>query len=187
MTTFHHSETQPDFADLYEPWIGRGGNITPRMAYYLWVSAQFLGDYWRLAATDPERVEELPVLARPLAHGTWIDQFAACFDRLADRIANGDADTNILSHSTGDELALHMTIDLAEEDLAEGTLDPREVTHLPEHDRPDSDFNWMREVLFEDHDVLMLFNPSLDGIEDPAVLDTANLHPRDWFRPFRAA
>jgi hypothetical protein len=63
MTTFHHSETQPDFADLYEPWIGRGGNITPRMAYYLWVSAQFLGDYWRLAATDPERVEELPVLA----------------------------------------------------------------------------------------------------------------------------
>jgi len=80
-----------------------------------------------------------------------------------------------------------MIIDLAEEDLAIGTLEPREVAHLPEHDGPDSDFDWMREVLFEDHDVLMLYNPSLDGIEDPAVFDTANLHPRDWFRPFRAA
>jgi len=186
LTTFHHPETQPDFADLYEPWVGRGGNITPRMAYYLWVSTQFLGDYWRLAAIDPERVEELPALARPVAHGPWIDQFAACFDRLADRVAAGDADTSILSHCTGEELALHMIIDLAEEDLAEGTLDPREVPHLPEHDGPDSDFDWMREVLFEDHDVLMLYNPSLDGIEDP-VLDTANLHPRDWFTPFRAA
>lgn len=60
---------------------------------------------------------------------------------------------------------------------------PREVPHLPEHHGPDSDFDWVREVL--DHDVLMLFNPSLDGIEDPAVVDTANLHPREWFLPFR--
>jgi hypothetical protein len=43
----------------------------------------------------------------------------------------------------------------------------------------------MREVLFEDHDVLMLFNPSLDGVDDSPVIAAAYLHPRDWFRPFR--
>lgn len=31
----------------------------------------------------------------------------------------------------------------------------------------------------------MLFNPSLDGIEDPDISGGANLHPRDWFKPFR--
>jgi len=35
----------------------------------------------------------------------------------------------------------------------------------------------MREVLFEDHDVLMLFNPALDGIEDDAD-GNSSLHPR---------
>lgn len=43
----------------------------------------------------------------------------------------------------------------------------------------------MYEVLFTDHDVLMLFNPALDGIEDPDISGGAKLHPRDWFKPFR--
>jgi hypothetical protein len=44
----------------------------------------------------------------------------------------------------------------------------------------------MREVLFEDHDVLMLFNSTLDGIEH-SIDGTSSLHPRDWFQPFRPA
>ena len=44
-------------------------------------------------------------------------------------------------------------------------------------------------MLFRDHDVLMLFNASLDGIEDDSneISDEfrfANLHPRDWFVTF---
>jgi hypothetical protein len=31
----------------------------------------------------------------------------------------------------------------------------------------------------------MLFNPALDGIEDPGISGSANLHPRDWFKRFR--
>jgi hypothetical protein len=42
----------------------------------------------------------------------------------------------------------------------------------------------MRELLFEDHDVLMLVNPTLDGIEDSDFTGSANLHPRDWVKPF---
>lgn len=43
----------------------------------------------------------------------------------------------------------------------------------------------MREVLFEDHDLLMLFNPALDGIDGPVIISATYLQPRDWFRPVR--
>lgn len=33
--------------------------------------------------------------------------------------------------------------------------------------------------------VLVLFDPTLDGVEDDPDLAPAYLHPRDWFRPFR--
>ncbi|GGQ85196.1 hypothetical protein [Streptomyces flaveolus] len=35
-----------------------------------------------------------------------------------------------------------------------------------DEDRRDFDWDWCSDVLFEDHDVLMLFDASLDGIED---------------------
>jgi hypothetical protein len=36
----------------------------------------------------------------------------------------------------------------------------------------------MRELLFEDHDVLMLVNPALDGIKDSDISGSA------WVKPF---
>lgn len=60
---------------------------------------------------------------------------------------------------------------------------PAAVCHLPDHGDRDEDFYWMREVLFEDHDVLMLYNRPLDGIEIEAD-GNSSLHPRDWFLPF---
>lgn len=42
----------------------------------------------------------------------------------------------------------------------------------------------MREVLFEDHDLLMLFNPALDGVEND-INGNPPLHPRHWFTPVR--
>ena len=42
----------------------------------------------------------------------------------------------------------------------------------------------MRELLFEEHDVLMLVNPALDGIKDSDIGGSANLHPPDWVKPF---
>lgn len=43
--------------------------------------------------------------------------------------------------------------------------------------------------LLEDEDVLMLYNPELDGIEsleweEGSFELPVNLHPRDWFKPF---
>lgn len=48
----------------------------------------------------------------------------------------------------------------------------------------------MHDLAFEDHDVLMLFDARFDGIEDSdvgAMLGVANLHPKDWFKPFRSS
>jgi hypothetical protein len=42
----------------------------------------------------------------------------------------------------------------------------------------------MRDVLFEDHDFLMLFNPALDGVELDRDGDSP-LRPSNWFEPFR--
>jgi hypothetical protein len=79
---------------------------------------------------------------------------------------------------------LHHTINVAEAHLTDDIVSPAAVAHLPHHGGADEDFDWMREVLFEDHDVLMVFNPSRDGV-DETVNGNSSLHPRDWFRPFR--
>ena len=53
----------------------------------------------------------------------------------------------------------------------------------------DRKFDTMRSLLFTDHDVLVLFDPSMDGAEIAGgqlerIERYANLHPRDWFTPF---
>lgn len=184
--------TTPDFAALYEPVGPEGWMVTPRMAYWLWSTALFLADTWRENANDPEAVADLlPSVARPHARGEWYERFGRCFDDLAERIATGEANDERLAKCTGDELALHLVIEHAEAHLNDGVigLHIAAAQALPDHGDDDSDFDAMRDVLFEDHDVLMLYNPALDGIEDPTSglsdqTRTTNLHPRDWFEPF---
>ena len=84
-------------------------------------------------------------------------------------------------------MALHLVIDSAEAGVSDDAI-PLDDS-LPADPERDRDFEWAREVLFRDHDVLLLFNPSLDGIEDnDSDLSLrhmfANLHPRRWFLPF---
>lgn len=188
MTDLHVADTQePDFTALYEPHVdGDGWRMTPRMASHLWGAATILGDEWRTCITDPELLaENLTPVARPYAQNrSWLEQFIEGFDRLAERLG-GDGDSDCLARCTAEELALHLTINTAEAYIADGVVDSAWVDHLPDHGSADQDFDWMREVLFEDHDVLMLFNPSLDGFEHSPDVATSYLHPRDWFQPFR--
>lgn len=55
------------------------------------------------------------------------------------------------------------------------------VSSLPDHGPDDSGFDAMRNLLFTDHDVLILFDPAMDGAEIPDGLPRAqryaNLHP----------
>ncbi|MEU9280318.1 hypothetical protein [Streptomyces sp. NPDC048341] len=115
----------------------------------------------------------------------WRRQMARAFDDLAADLAS----TEVEPRSTGEEMALHLGIARAA-DLTRNR--PRRiheiVANLPEHRR---DFDWAAcsDLLFEDHDVLMLFDNSLDGIEDDdtevnQALGMVNLAPLDWFTPF---
>lgn len=59
---------------------------------------------------------------------------------------------------------------------------------LPEHN---DDLNWnlLRDVLFQDGDILELFDPSRDGIEDPedeenGYLGMGDYTPPAWFTTF---
>jgi len=117
----------------------------------------------------------------------WRRQMARCFDDLAADLAKTGA---VRPLSTGEEMALHLGIARA------GSLmrnRPRLVAKTVEglaEDRGDFDWDWCSTVLFEDHDVLMLFDASLDGIEDSGneinqALGLANLAAAEWFEPFR--
>lgn len=188
----HESEDVPDFESLYEDDFARGARMTPRMAYWLWHACIYLADTWRDGRDDPgPLLESLPRIAQPLAHAEWYDRFVDCFEHLATSIAVGEGAQEKLATCTGEEMALHLAIDLAEAFVADGLLGPDvgAASGLPDHGEDDGDFETMRSVLFTDHDVLMLYDASIDGIEDEdgkawKVARYANLHPRDWFKPF---
>jgi hypothetical protein len=139
--------------------------MTPRMACWLWETCLYLADTWRENRDDPEPLLEfLPPIARPFAHDEWLDRFTDGFDALATRIAEGAGDQEELAACTGEEMALHLTVDLAEAHLADGIIGPHDASasSLPDHGNADRDFDTMRDVLFRDNDVLILFDP-LDG------------------------
>lgn len=175
----------PDFAAVFEPHVnGDGWQMTPRMALQLWHAALRMADEWDNFDVE-EMVDDLPPVARPFAaDDAWRRQFTDAFRCVAHRLGSADEQGEILLRRTAEEVALHLSIDLAKGDAIAGVEPPVQYQDLPDHEDRDSDFEWMREVLFEDHDVLMLYNPALDGIE--IDFDSNDLlHPRDWFQPFR--
>ncbi|MFC8730388.1 hypothetical protein [Streptomyces bacillaris] len=117
----------------------------------------------------------------------WRRQMARCFDDLAADLAPGAR--SVVPGCTGEEMALHLAIDRARSMvLNRPALVERAVAGLPE-DRGDLDWDWCSSVLFEDHDVLMLFGSSLDGIEDSGndvnqAMGMTDLAAAAWFVPF---
>ncbi len=89
---------------------------------------------------------------------------------------------------TADELALRLVIAFAEDLYGDGALDWEWIDALPARPR-DEDFGRLKNLLFEDNDVLILCNPAMYGAEDPeseiAQLERfVNRHPNDWFKTF---
>ncbi|MFE9067598.1 hypothetical protein [Streptomyces violaceusniger] len=87
-------------------------------------------------------------------------------------------------------MALHLGIDRAKALTRNRPRLVAETVAGLSEDRRDFDWDWCSIVLFEDHEVLMLFDASLDGIEDSGneinqALGLANLAAARWFVPFR--
>jgi hypothetical protein len=88
-----------------------------------------------------------------------------------------------------EEVALHLILRDVPAAVDDGwaRLD-KEDTRLPA--LPD-DFNWdlAQDVLFQDTDILALFNPDLDGIEDPGgelnlQMSIGDYRPQAWYEAF---
>lgn len=175
---------RPDFATIY-----RNSALAPRMAARLWAAAEIAYDEFSSGSFEA-RLDDLPRLARLYADDEFIAAFRARFDVLAHRLAVGDIDETVIATCTADEIALHIVFEDAEAMYTDGFLDWDWIEALPE--RPDDDdFFVVKEILFEDFDFESLYDPAMDGAEDPESelskrAGIANLHPRDWFKPFRS-
>lgn len=174
---------QPDFAALYAK-----SPLAPRMAARLWVVALMAADQFRDGV--PEMwLEQLPRVAAPYLDDEFVTTFGSRFGVLADRLAAGEANELELTTCTADEMALHLVIDNAEALHGDDALAADWIESLPRRPGADVDFFGVKDILFEDLDIDVLFNPALDGAEDPEsdiylTEGYASLHPRDWFKPF---
>ena len=116
-----------------------------------------------------------------------MERFVSCFDALARRFEGRQVDATQIATCTAEEMALHLVIEEAEGTAGDGSLDTD--LSLPADADRDQDFGAVQELLFRDHDVLLLFDGAFDGIEAPdSTLGEhrlfANLHPGAWFLPF---
>ncbi|WP_246213054.1 hypothetical protein [Streptomyces abyssomicinicus] len=118
----------------------------------------------------------------------WRRQMARTFDDLAADLKTPE-EAGVEPRCTGEEMALHLIIDRARSLTTDRPNAVRAlVADLPAH-RADYDWEACSTLLFQDHDVLMLFNARLDGLEDPdndahQALGMVNLETDDWFEPF---
>lgn len=99
----------------------------------------------------------------------FLRRFLVAVIAVGQKLAGGE---KVVLSSTAEELALHAITGQARELLTGG--DGEGIEEL-------------LDEICEDDDVLLLFDPASDGIEDVGIpgLDLVNLHPDDWFRPFR--
>ncbi len=180
----------PDFELLY----GRTSesNLSPRTAAFLWEAADSLDTLLHDLPVDSRRDElsrRLPIVAAPYVDDRFVEAFRSRVGIVVERLAEGTVG-KLIATCTADEIAIWLiSWDAgARHDCGD---DPEWVeARLPPRPGRDADFDRAVDILTEDDDVLMLFNPEIDGVEDLEWSEDAfdppvNLHPRDWFKPFR--
>lgn len=195
---------RPDFVALFpvcdcteESCDSCGGfHLSPRTAAALWTIGQLLADQ---AYDDVEEHGDAPIFEEDhwalfdrypritwAQDAVWRRQAARSYDDLTADLEAGEWPCPTCP---AEEMALHLMLRDIAPALADGSIDLAEdPADLPGH--PD-DFNWdmANEVLFQDIDILALFNPDLDGIEDPdAELNRSagigDYRPQAWFTTF---
>lgn len=160
-------------------WAG----LSPLVAWAMVTALEILGDEWPDVPGDLN----VPPCARRFAQdAAFCQRMKASGHYLADQLAAGESDP-IVARCTADEVNLAMA--LTEVPWIPGVAGPvpDELREATVHGL-ESDADAASESLFHDHDVFMLWNPLLDGIENDdgtlARLGTADLRPSRWFEPF---
>jgi hypothetical protein len=188
-----------DWEDEAECAICGKWQLTPRTADMLHTALENLSD----AAYDdadehgsdpvtPETIDDWSLFDRlpriTWQTGTdWRRQVARACEDLSLDLAAGHWP---IPRNNAEEMALHLAIEDAPDylEMAEESNDERHSA-LPRHS---DDYSWddCSEFLFQDHDVLMLFDDGLDGIEDPSAeinkhFRVGDLRPEAWFEFFK--
>lgn len=209
-------QSVPDFAALFDLChcdkascsACSGYQLTPRTAVVLWEMGGFLADE---AYDDVLRNGDAPVTVEgewgifdeypPITYrqrAVWRRQAARAFDDLAGDLAEGEWPRPTCA---GEEMALRLMIRYANAAVKDDWVGLEKYPNLPVH-KDDFDWEMAFECLFQDTDILSLFDQELDGIEDPdsdlneflgmgdyrpeAWFETFNnMEPRDGCRPFR--
>merc|ERR1711865_228285 len=158
--------------------------LTARMAARLCLVLTSLGQM-AMSAEWHTLQSRLPHFARPFLQNSkqndnWKDKLAQCFESCAHRLRCGKSPDPV---STGEEVALHVAIGVAEEwnsfdYFAASGID----TELPAHPN-DSNWKMARENAYDLKSISVMFelgiaNPDLVGNMLPV---SSNLHPAQWF------
>lgn len=173
--------------DLDEEFVEIIDAVGPRRRAYIAIAGRALADAIRAdadqlgtAAIHPSNGTELQVLSwlPPQTFGQsrfWRYQLAAAAEALADDADRWGAP---VPRCTGEEMALHLILHRA----AAAAGCPREQVFAWPAD-PTRDHGWgdLFEFLFQDHDVLMLYDVPEYGMSD---MGTVNIEPLQWFTEF---
>jgi hypothetical protein len=129
----------------------------------------------------------LPATCSATYSASMLARFATAFETTARRLARlaGGQPLRLALRTTVEELAALGILDLCEAMIR----DPAEWGLLDAPDalaRAAADCRLLRQIAFEAHDVLLLFDPGLDGIEEIAVAEPLGLDRLAvgaWFAP----
>lgn len=165
-----------------------GIQLTPRTALALRFASEIFYDY---AREDVGRFEDDAVDGRfavfsqypPITwyqDGRWRSRAAEAYHDLGDDLIEGKWP---LPQTHAEEMALHILLDEVDyiTEVFEDSLD-----ELPAHP-DDYQTDRLSEVLFQDEDILMLFDmPHLASPDDPinASMYMGDMRPNSWFKPF---
>jgi hypothetical protein len=197
--------SKPDFAALFpvcscgKTTCRRCGDwqLTPRMASVLWTAAQLVADdaYGDVVEHGDEPVagsawaifDLYPVLTYR-QDAIWRRQAARAYDDLTEDLEAGRWPR---PRCPAEELALHQCLQHLidwEQDPEFGPIRWDELEELPAHEG-DRDWGGALTGLFQDHDILNLYDLDRDGIEDPDSLENqitgmGDYRPAAWFNWF---
>ena len=174
------------------PNVGRPDSFSPLACYLLAIELDWLGDINFGDEVDEHAWQMLPRCARFWHDSTdFPGRMKASIKRVARGLRLGH--TGLLPTCVADELILAIAVDrlgqVAEEDVAHHNLVPELLRREP-HVSADipAAVRTTYEYLGQDHDVEMLWDMALDGIESDEsateLLSLAHLHPSEWFVTF---
>lgn len=176
------SELDPEFAEIVDSVGTRRAAILAitagEVARGIRADADALGTHAIIAETSTglEVLESLP----PVTFGQsrfWRYQLAEAALRLAADIARWGAP---LPRCTGEEMVLHVILRHAA--TTDTGLPTAAALAWPEDEDDPDTWGDLNEYLFQDHDVLMLYDLPADAIHELAR--GVNLNPESWFTEF---